>query len=284
MTTNQIEYFLSTAKHMNYSAAAKACYTSQPNLSRQIASLEKELGYLLFIRDKHQVTLTDAGEIFLKHTQDMWNSYQQALAELENLVTGDTIRFGIMVGIQVLLDALKYLIDSRKFPEIKILHASGEAFLDNDTVDICYRTMQNGPEPYSLILKTLKAPLLVPKKLFPAEPPSSAADLMPITFLMPEKDLYDVVQQLEKKSIHVKNQTFKCIVFDFECYLLDLKFNNYIGYLINDNLGKYEEDFWIVDFPEFTMNIPLGVQWNPRKDELCRKVALGLIKYIKENE
>ncbi|MBQ8592308.1 MAG: LysR family transcriptional regulator [Lachnospiraceae bacterium] len=283
MTTNQLEYFLAVAKHLNYSAAARDCYTSQPNLSRQIAALENELGYLLFVRDKHQVILTSAGEIFLKHTQDMWDSYQKALTELESLVTSDTFRFGIMIGIQILLDALNYLIESKKFPEIQIIHASGEAFLKNDTVDICYTLLQNGPEPYSMIIKNMKAPILVPKRLFPDAPPSTANEIMSKTFLMPEKELYDVVQHLNKENIQVKYQTFKCVVFDFESYLLDLKFNNYIGYMINDSIGKYADDFWIVDFPEFTINIPLGVKWNPKKDELCKKVALGIVKYINDN-
>lgn len=283
MITNQLQYFLAVSKHLNYSAAAKACYTSQPNMSRQIAALENELGYLLFVRDKHRVLLTNAGEIFLKHMQTMWDSYQKALLELESLVASDTIRFGVMIGIQVLLDALKYMIDSKEFPAIKIIHTSGESFLENDIVDICYTILKKGPEPYSMMIKNFKTPILVPKKLFPDAPPSTPEEIMSRTFLMPEKKLYDVVQHLDKWNIQVKHQIFKCVIFDFESYLIELKFNNYIGYMINDSIGKYEEDFWIVDFPEFTINIPLGVKWNPKKDELCRKVALKIVKYINEN-
>lgn len=267
---------------MNYSKASKECFTSQPNLSRQISSLENELGYLLFVRNKHQVMLTSAGEIFLKHAQNMWTSYQNALSELEHLVTNDPIRFGVMLGIQELLDALYYLIDSKKFPEIKFYHVAGQPFLDNDTVDICYTVLQNNSEPYSMAVKNIKAPLLVPKRLFPEGPPASDDAYFQKTFLVPEKEMFDVVQQLEKKSAHINSQTFKCVIFDFECYLLDLKLNNYIGFMINDSLGKYEDDFWVVESPTYSITLPIGVQWNPKKDELCRKVALGITKYLNQ--
>ena len=48
MTLNQIYYFQTVARYENYRKAAEELYISQPSLSRSIASLESELGVLLF--------------------------------------------------------------------------------------------------------------------------------------------------------------------------------------------------------------------------------------------
>lgn len=62
MNFNRILYFLEAAKCMNFTAAATQLYTTQPNLSRQIARLEEELGFSLFSRVNKMLRLTPAGE------------------------------------------------------------------------------------------------------------------------------------------------------------------------------------------------------------------------------
>ena len=48
MTIHQIECFLEAAETLNFTEAASRLYISQQGLSRQIASLEKELELRLF--------------------------------------------------------------------------------------------------------------------------------------------------------------------------------------------------------------------------------------------
>ena len=61
MRLAQIEYFLEVAEQLNFTAAAKSLYRSQPALSKQISLLEEELGVRLFVRNTRKVTLTAAG-------------------------------------------------------------------------------------------------------------------------------------------------------------------------------------------------------------------------------
>lgn len=65
MTIHQIECFLEAAKTRNFTEAANRLYISQQGLSRQIASLEKELGMKLFQRTTREVKLTRSGELLL---------------------------------------------------------------------------------------------------------------------------------------------------------------------------------------------------------------------------
>ncbi len=63
MNTTQIKCFLAVAETLNFTKAANQLFISQPGLSRQIVSLERELNTLLFIRDKHTVRLTPAAAV-----------------------------------------------------------------------------------------------------------------------------------------------------------------------------------------------------------------------------
>ena len=63
MNSQQIEYFLSAARHLNFTKAADEFFTSQPTISRQVALLEGELGFELFKRDKGNLRLTVGGAI-----------------------------------------------------------------------------------------------------------------------------------------------------------------------------------------------------------------------------
>ena len=47
MNIMRIRYFVEVARCGSFSAAATNLYTAQPNLSRQVAQLEQELGFSL---------------------------------------------------------------------------------------------------------------------------------------------------------------------------------------------------------------------------------------------
>ena len=61
MNDHQLLCFLTVTRTLNFTAAAKELYCTQPALSYQIRSLEKELGLDLFTRSTTRVALTDAG-------------------------------------------------------------------------------------------------------------------------------------------------------------------------------------------------------------------------------
>ena len=71
MTIHQIECFLEAAKTLNFTEAASRLYISQQGLSRQIASLEKELELRLFDRTTRDVRLTRSGELLLWRWKDI---------------------------------------------------------------------------------------------------------------------------------------------------------------------------------------------------------------------
>ena len=58
MSFRRIEYFLSVAKHLNFTKAARECYVAQAAISQQIKQFEEELGFKLFDRGGTAVALS----------------------------------------------------------------------------------------------------------------------------------------------------------------------------------------------------------------------------------
>ena len=79
MTFYQLECFAAAAQEESFVAAAKKLFTTQPVITYQIGSLEKELGCLLFDRSKRRVSLTAAGMVFLEDAQDLLADCRRAV-------------------------------------------------------------------------------------------------------------------------------------------------------------------------------------------------------------
>lgn len=83
----QVQYFLAIVTTGSFSAAAGELYLTQSSISKQIIALEEELGFALFDRSKRKISLTLAGETFLKHARNLNVDYQTMLADLSHYKT-----------------------------------------------------------------------------------------------------------------------------------------------------------------------------------------------------
>ena len=79
MIERKLTIFRMAAELGNFTEAATALSMTQPNVTRQIAQLELELGTALFERDGRRVNLTDAGKVLLEESG-------QLIASAENIV------------------------------------------------------------------------------------------------------------------------------------------------------------------------------------------------------
>ncbi len=76
MNERQIECFLAVAHGGNFSAASKQLFLSQPAVTHQIRSLEKELGVQLFERNTVRTAITPAGQAILEDAQQLHALFQ----------------------------------------------------------------------------------------------------------------------------------------------------------------------------------------------------------------
>ncbi|MFE1320076.1 LysR family transcriptional regulator [Kitasatospora phosalacinea] len=96
MQLQQLAYFVAVADARHFTRAAELSHVSQPSLSQQIRSLERELGAELFHRSRSGTTLTDAGEALLPLARRILadaDSARRAVAETVQLRRG-RVRFG----------------------------------------------------------------------------------------------------------------------------------------------------------------------------------------------
>lgn len=70
MNDNQMQSFLVAAESGSFSKAARILHVAVPSFSQQMKTLERELGFPLFIRSKLGVSLTDQGKIMYEAIQE----------------------------------------------------------------------------------------------------------------------------------------------------------------------------------------------------------------------
>ena len=80
MSLAQFRYFIAVADEGHVGRAAQRLHLSQPPLSRQIRSLEDELGTPLFERTPRGVRLLPEGEVFLTHARRVLAEVDAAVA------------------------------------------------------------------------------------------------------------------------------------------------------------------------------------------------------------
>ncbi|MFV0636785.1 LysR family transcriptional regulator [Mitsuokella sp.] len=78
MNMTQLECFTTLASTLNYVRTAEELNMTQPGVSRQIQSLEQELGARLFHRTTRSVSLTQVGAEFLPEAQQMLGIYYRS--------------------------------------------------------------------------------------------------------------------------------------------------------------------------------------------------------------
>ena len=103
MNITQLNYFIETAKCLNFSEASKRVYISQPSLGRQITSLESELNIQLFIRSTKGLKLTPAGMVLVNKFEKLKPLYLEAIEKAEQVSRGynSRLRIGIIEGINL---------------------------------------------------------------------------------------------------------------------------------------------------------------------------------------
>ena len=90
MEMQQIRYFLSLAKTLNFTRAAEECKVSQPALTRAIQALEIELGGDLVRRERQNSHLTELGKRMLPLLQASFES-ASAAKELARSVAANVL-------------------------------------------------------------------------------------------------------------------------------------------------------------------------------------------------
>ncbi|MBY8880088.1 LysR family transcriptional regulator [Actinacidiphila acidipaludis] len=96
----KLRYFVAVAEEMHFGRAAERLHIAQPVLSRQIRSLEEDLGAAVFDRDRRGTLLTPAGEQLLEDAVPLLASAQALTRRVTAAArAAPTLTIGFMPGI-----------------------------------------------------------------------------------------------------------------------------------------------------------------------------------------
>ncbi len=117
-----LEHFLAVVDEHNFTRAAERVGRTQPALSQSIKKLEEEIGTPLFVRDLHDVSLTEAGRLLEEYARRMLGLRDEAthrLSDLKDLKTGTlAIAAHESAAVYLLPDPLRTYL--RRYPDIKV--------------------------------------------------------------------------------------------------------------------------------------------------------------------
>jgi DNA-binding transcriptional LysR family regulator len=119
----QLRSFCMAAKVGGFSKAADLLQLSQPSVSLQIQSLEKELNAKLFIRNGPKISLTDAGKKLLELAQPLVEQMDSLPTRFTALhQPEDTTEINIAAGEASILYLLPSIIDQfkQRYPNVHI--------------------------------------------------------------------------------------------------------------------------------------------------------------------
>lgn len=123
MDLGLIRTFSTAARMLNFRRAAEYLFLSQPTVTKHIRRLEDELGFELFHRKGKQVTLTPAGERFLKHARRLLDAYEDALQDMEGWARGYTDELVVAVSPLIGSSTFPWLLRrfTERHPDVEVI-------------------------------------------------------------------------------------------------------------------------------------------------------------------
>lgn len=115
-----LKYIIAIAKKRNMTKAAEELYVSQSSLSQYLTKLEQELGTPLFYRAKGELTLTPAGELYVRAAEQVIHIQKDLYKEISSLDQKGHITVGVtsQFALRILSDTIPKF--KKQFPDITI--------------------------------------------------------------------------------------------------------------------------------------------------------------------
>jgi DNA-binding transcriptional LysR family regulator len=144
MELRHLRYFIAVAEELHFGRAAERLRITQPPLSFQIQSLERELGVQLFIRGR-RVELTEAGRALLAKAREAIEAADAAAraAQQAGLIVNGRLRVGYPAAGVFELPPLALRTFQERYPDVgveTVVASTGEHLkaLEDDRLDVAF--------------------------------------------------------------------------------------------------------------------------------------------------
>ncbi|MDJ0622792.1 MAG: HTH-type transcriptional activator IlvY [Desulfocapsaceae bacterium] len=161
-----LQLFRHLASTLHFGRTSRRCNITPSGLTRTIQRLENELDQQLFRRNKRSVTLTHAGEILVRYSDEILNLHRK----MRNELSGEGHLYGelsLYCSVTAILSILPTILERFKIlhPQIQIHLQTGDAAmaldrLAQDETDISIAALPDNIPDDLEIIKLLKTPLI----------------------------------------------------------------------------------------------------------------------------
>ena len=156
---NDMLYFAEVAERGSFAAAGRALGLPKSRLSRRVAELEARLGARLLQRTTRKLSLTQVGEIFLRHCSAMREEALAAAEAVAHMQVEPRGTLRITCPVTLAQSALGYLIPRylALFPQVRLdMQVTNRAVdLVEEGIDVALRIRMTMDNSGSLVVKQL---------------------------------------------------------------------------------------------------------------------------------
>ncbi|HEY0202503.1 MAG TPA: LysR substrate-binding domain-containing protein [Burkholderiaceae bacterium] len=136
ITVGHLRAFEAVARHLNFRAAAEDMALTQSAVSRQIQSLEDEVGVPLFLRHTRAVELTSAGAQLLRAVQPGVERIDSAVRQIRLTAGRKSVAVTTWASFASMWLIPRLEVFQRTHPDIDIRIDASDTPLDLDTADV----------------------------------------------------------------------------------------------------------------------------------------------------
>lgn len=164
--------FEAAARHLSFTKAANELFLTQSAVSRQIQTLEEQLGVKLFRRKTRRLSLTSEGEALYRATEEILSRLSDVCTELRAARRRPRVTISAAIGIAALWLVPRLAAFQEIEPEVDVRLSADNRLVDMQQEDIDLALRYGSPD---------KAPagstLLFEEEVFPVAAPELAARL-----------------------------------------------------------------------------------------------------------
>lgn len=170
MDLRQLRYFVTVARERNFTRAAELLHMAQPPLSRQIQSLEEELGVPLIMRSTRPVRLTEAGRLFneealqvLGRVEQMKTAARRVGRNEQRVLSIGFVASTLYGGLPVLVRGLREQHSDLDIRLVEMMSVAQIEGLKNARIDVGFgRLRNNDPAIERLVLREERLVVAIP--------------------------------------------------------------------------------------------------------------------------
>jgi DNA-binding transcriptional LysR family regulator len=156
---NDLVYFAEVAEQMGFAAAGRRLGVPKSKLSRRVAELEARLGVRLLQRTTRKLSLTQAGELYLRHCLAMRDAAEAADEAMHQARTEPHGTVKVVCPVTLAQSTVGPLLGAflARYPQVRVNMEVSNRVVDlvEEGVDVALRVRRSLDDSGSLVVKNL---------------------------------------------------------------------------------------------------------------------------------